>query len=745
MALARKHTLIDLFAAGGEQTADEHPLRCIEIPAIQRDYAQGRNSVEVKRIRKRFLAALYDAATGASRPITLDFIYGDIDATGKLVPLDGQQRLTTLFLLHWYVSRHENIPLDETAFLGNFSYATRYSAREFCRRLVDFSPDFSAHPLSNDIADQDWMPIDWQHDPTIKSMLQMIDDIHCRFEATSGIWRNLKAGAISFYFLPIKVMDLTDELYIKMNSRGKALTEFEHFKAEWESRIAELDQEAMERISKKIDTDWTYTFWPYHDEHGSIDSKFMKYFRFLCDAVRFKKGWTRGDDDIFDFASKLFGPDNPDAIKDILWIERAFDCWTGIDIDGLFDRFLSISGHVDGKCLIAAFRKGETDSPNIFEECCMNYSERESEHRRKFPIGRSVLLYSFVFYLMNKDKISEEEFARRIRIIVNLIKGSEFGLRERDDSIARIFMQAEEVLETGDISTATDAGGFGYNQRVEEHAKVLHLAEHPDDAANMFALEDHTLLYGAIRAIGIENVKYASQFESLFSCDWALVDRALLTIGDYSMKVRDRFMFGSGCMETPWRSIFRNRHDLIGPTKRVLNALLEKHEMFDNAKLEAIIEQYLNENHVYDWRHYLIKYTSMHLNRYGMYRWTSGEEKTSYEILMMWTEKNITGRNWNVFLKALHDKIKETCPDAKIRLGSYAYAHDGDKLELVAEKKAVGFDDNAIKIFEFVPGNADTQDTYKEIDRIKIWRENGIDMQDRVELAYRHVMKILAP
>ncbi|WP_346856322.1 hypothetical protein [uncultured Draconibacterium sp.] len=36
----------------------------IEIPIIQRDYAQGRESKEVTRIRKQFLKVLYDALTG---------------------------------------------------------------------------------------------------------------------------------------------------------------------------------------------------------------------------------------------------------------------------------------------------------------------------------------------------------------------------------------------------------------------------------------------------------------------------------------------------------------------------------------------------------------------------------------------------------------------------------------------------------------------------------------------------------
>ena len=79
--------------------------------------------------------------------------------------LDGQQRLTTMFLLHWYAARRVNAPEDDCAFLQNFSYETRYSARDFCARLVgSYVPSFTM-PISEEIIDQAWFPLDWQKDP----------------------------------------------------------------------------------------------------------------------------------------------------------------------------------------------------------------------------------------------------------------------------------------------------------------------------------------------------------------------------------------------------------------------------------------------------------------------------------------------------------------------------------------------------------------------------------------------------
>ena len=73
----------------------------IEIPIIQRDYAQGRKGKEV--LRKNFLSDLKNALDSSGGTIKLDFVYGSIE-NDNLNPLDGQQRLTTLWLLHWYIA-----------------------------------------------------------------------------------------------------------------------------------------------------------------------------------------------------------------------------------------------------------------------------------------------------------------------------------------------------------------------------------------------------------------------------------------------------------------------------------------------------------------------------------------------------------------------------------------------------------------------------------------------------------------
>ena len=90
------HSFIDIFDTTFSDGAEAVKLQKITIPIIQRDYAQGRRDPDIDRVRSRFLDSLYRAVS--DEPITLDFVYGDIDENGVMTPLDGQQRLTTLFL-----------------------------------------------------------------------------------------------------------------------------------------------------------------------------------------------------------------------------------------------------------------------------------------------------------------------------------------------------------------------------------------------------------------------------------------------------------------------------------------------------------------------------------------------------------------------------------------------------------------------------------------------------------------------
>lgn len=650
------HSFIDIFESEFETGTTPVKVNRITIPIIQRDYAQGRENPDVDRIRKRFLDSLYDAVAG--NPITLDFVYGDIDEKGVMTPLDGQQRLTTLFLLHWYAAKKENIPESEWQFLHNFSYETRYSARYFCAELVDFKPDFS-EKLKSQIIDQSWFPLDWKKDPTISSMLTMLDAIAERFAAIDNIWLSLRKNAITFYFLPIKDMGLTDDLYIKMNSRGKPLTQFEHFKAELERCIRAIDGEAANRIVRKIDRNWTDLLWKYRSSGNGaeddciIDDAFLRYFKFICDALCYNNGESpQGkSNDEFDLLQAYFSKQNSDAVSNINTLESYFDCWCDIphyEDPASFLRSVMSSHHQPGKIVVDTSRY----QLDIFEDCLHAYHDK-----RQFPLNRFVLLYAVTFYLRHIAEVQYSDFARRIRIVNNLIQNSADEVSDRIDRnrIPAVLAQTEAIILTGQIDDSVE-NSFNLNQIAEEKAKIVFLKDHQEQGEALFALEDHPMLKGQIGILGIENLSLSGRFASLFSCSWDKIDRALMATGNYSQQERNgwRYQFASKSMQIAWDELFhKSANSGFSNTKSVLIALLSGNSSFSNDILDRIADDFLAgcaANGIYPWRYYYVKYSAFRPGSYGKLS-NSKPEENPYLYSVMQTKSQWSQNTYMPYLK----------------------------------------------------------------------------------------------
>ena len=114
-------------------TDKDEVIHKILIPKLQRDYAQGRQ--EMASLRKRFLSSIFAVIdSDTDETLTLDFVFGQKEESVRTTfyPVDGQQRLTTLFLLHIYIGKRAG---ESTDFLKKFSYETRDSSRNFCQQL----------------------------------------------------------------------------------------------------------------------------------------------------------------------------------------------------------------------------------------------------------------------------------------------------------------------------------------------------------------------------------------------------------------------------------------------------------------------------------------------------------------------------------------------------------------------------------------------------------------------------------
>ena len=304
------------------------------IPKIQRDYAEGRKSEAIERKRYNLLNDMLDVVYGIRTHLSFDFVFGYIMSGNKIVssndwqnqqmypnvrfePLDGQQRLTTLFLLYWIFGRGADLRDKNGHSL--FIYETRDTSEEFCHWLVKqnagtiisnwesevelinaqnksnksrWKTEKNAKGVVDPIENRLRFPLasvpslftymqslrsfkwDWHDDPNIHSMITVMEYAIKIIKERSliykdGINRNANLDNITFMLLDDLVCD-GDQLFEKMNARGKALTSFEILKSSLEE---EMEQQGLPKSNvsfvnswqNAMDNDWIDYCWDNSD------------------------------------------------------------------------------------------------------------------------------------------------------------------------------------------------------------------------------------------------------------------------------------------------------------------------------------------------------------------------------------------------------------------------------------------------------------------------------------------------
>lgn len=706
------------------------------IPIIQRDYAQGRTTGNAPRVREMFLEVIYKTLKEDGSPLELDFIYGYIKNDVEFIPLDGQQRLTTLFLLHWFYAAKEGFLEDNKDVLNKFTYETRHSSELFCAAVLDYTPDDYSFSISEQITDQPWFFSAWNNDPTVKSMLVMLDAIQAKdsIYKPQGVWEALSSSEqakIEFNLLPMNELGLPDELYIKMNSRGKELTEFEYFK----SRFAQIIPSRMaEKFNKKIDQEWSDMFWSlYRDGDGNdtarlVDKGFMRFFNFFTEVVVPYKGSFVDDST----------EDSHGLYKDGKNTELFFKC-----LDYFYELYKKEWALFDSLFYIDAADFSEEKTRlffqnkyiNLLKSCMENYDS--SRVPNPFPIGEQLMLFGCIEHLFNQT----DNCGARMRVLRNLIEKSEDTVRKENlpsllDSVSLIMREGirEGIFDTNTL--------FNSRQVEEEKQKSDFMLGNPSSKGVLSRLEDHDFLRGCLAIFDLrpDLDKVADVFISAFDENGEYdylrnISNALLIFGDYTQESeqRARFPFYRKAL---WRELFspsQKRHG-FEKTKATLYSLLDYLLKNPGKTLSDIIESYLqdydaNADKPKDWRYYYIKYPTFRHFTEGYYYWENQDKP--YECLMLY-RKTIYGHNWSPFLFTLNRER-----GSQTSLENY-----GDPLLVLKENRGVKVlnRNKGYKIEPFEDENS--RKYYKELqakgiinnDGFYLIRQNadGIDLDDRI-------------
>ena len=514
----------------------------VVIPIIQRDYAQGRKDKQF--IRKTFLKDIKNCLENGN-PMTLDFIYGN-EEFGRFYPLDGQQRLTTLWLVYWYVALKTNNLSQVKEVLSKFSYETRESSKEFCGALCNINPEsVSGNSIVDYIKQQTWFYSAWLQDPTISAMLRTIGgDQESEGENIEGIFKdsdltdyfnkltNADNPLITFELMVIgnSKLPVSDDLYIKMNARGKALTDFENFKADLVSWIIKKEEftnispdgetSLKEYYPAQIDNEWTDVFWKYVQvkKGGKVDDIFFSFInRYVLNLICIDENYSPssfvdGKNERKKDFDKLYGFRKDGSFADDSLVSyEGFDTYEHYldpSIIGTLDKlFKSITDEGNQKIINEALSIKNADE----EGSEYSFFPQIDKNGKLIPTKQKERVYFLAITLfinnMQESRINEEKFNRWMRVIKNLIENAGIDtiptmitcMRLINNLAKALYDHKCDIYETLHYYSVGNPNNQLDYQLIEEKEKAEMILEDENREQRIIEAENYSFFNGSIR------------------------------------------------------------------------------------------------------------------------------------------------------------------------------------------------------------------------------------------------------
>ncbi|SEB20608.1 GmrSD restriction endonuclease domain-containing protein [Pedobacter hartonius] len=696
----------------------------IEIPVIQRDYAQGRTGVKATEIRERFVADLASAITSNTR-IHLDFIYGrvrggekdesrnknvramklllssvkqyasslalgleyDLDELDKniradrLILLDGQQRMTTLYLLYRYLAVRGN--QSHLIDFSNFTYKTRKSSNLFCTHLDqlnvnDLNP--KTQPSVSIINHKEFFD-NWLHDPTVSGMLIVLDEIHKHFKdanpqdiKTYFQLANEENGPITFDFFDLDSINAEDELYVKMNARGRQLDKFENFKS-W--LIDHIKKEsiiiAIANWDDHMDISWADIFWQKKLSPESVDAAQWNFFIRLAqyDLLRTLKTETTPVYRERRTLSNVLDIDTRDNIIPFSFFST-HQIFNTESINYVFKALRQLRGK-GWEILDALLR---INGAHTFIDPNLSFSSVLFSGKKLYSYSDRAFLYGILCFVVKYNKPlnayeqeDKQAFCSWQRVIQNLIYNSRIDeLPEYVSaivSIDRLSKHYAAILQN--LNNGSDVAYFAQGQVAEERLKASLILNYKIDEDVLLRYEQHFYLYGQIgfllkRATVDRNfeqeyfVQLAERFQSYFTetnmdDPYRRLQRAFICYEDYLIsKSSGRFSFCSNKRgnsrerDENWRAVF----DKIN----VMNKFFE-----DSRKIDDLIKE--EKTGLKDWRWYFANHaSSISTCRQSLISWQEVSHDSPYIRLL--TQSKLNHYHYELFSFTLSLNLTET-------------------------------------------------------------------------------------
>ena len=431
------------------------------IPEIQRDYVWGNNEI----VLRRFLKNIFNNNKENKKGLDIGFFYAykvyqdtkKEENKGIYALIDGQQRITTLVLLYWYLGIGKD-------YIKKFKFKVRENCNNFLEKLLekDLSNVNEGRSISEKIKNCIWYLSIWDNDPTVKSMLKALDIIENEFnkitENKEYIKNNIE-NKIIFTCITNDNRSLEKE-YISLNARGRELEKYEKLKAILVEDM-ENDKKKYEYL-EKWEKDWQDILWECKgDNVYNTDN--------IWNAVLY---WAR---DIFVIENNICKPKiEKENNKEKEKIDFDFDL---ISIkDEYKNDLLTILDWIIPT--LKFINSNKIKIKNYYEAEYIDYLDRilAGDTEENYDLGRKnkVLFYSLLYLCKNKNDIISAFDLEKIRLFRNLVFNTD-SIDDTSKNAVNALKSLHEIIELQNINefnSIKKLSGINQEQLLEEKLKL---------------------------------------------------------------------------------------------------------------------------------------------------------------------------------------------------------------------------------------------------------------------------------
>lgn len=275
-ANGERYTLEQLFSEDNK----------IIIPDLQRDYCWPEHKDGA--LVDDFVSSLAEHSNDDGCPLGL--IYGYEHPVGHIQLCDGQQRITTLFLLVGLLYRRTGQEYLRRILISDFEMSDDYEPRlQYAIRestlyfLSDLTRRFFIENPSleiDDIRRQTWYFHDYDLDPSIHNMIEALRIIDRRLGSIADLNRlsDFIAHKISFLYYDLQTRKNGEETFVIINTTGEPLSVTENLKPHIIHRLPADEQKEGSSRWEEMET-W---FWVHRGQNDTADNGLLEFFRWLA-------------------------------------------------------------------------------------------------------------------------------------------------------------------------------------------------------------------------------------------------------------------------------------------------------------------------------------------------------------------------------------------------------------------------------------------------------------------------------